>query len=100
MLLRLIEPDSGEIHFEGCDLLKLGPRELRASRREMQMVFQDLFASLNPRMRVGEIVQEPLAIHEPALKKDQREAKSLEILKPVGLSLDLFRKFPHEFSGG
>jgi peptide/nickel transport system ATP-binding protein len=86
MLLRLIEPDSGEIYFEGRDLLKLGPQELRAARREMQMVFQDPFASLNPRMRVEEIVQEPVPIHEPTFSKDQRETKSAEILKRVGLA--------------
>src|ERR1700687_5151181 len=67
MLLRLIEPDSGEIRFGGQDLLALGGEKLRAQRRQMQMIFQDPFASLNPRMRVGEIVAEPLAIHEPAL---------------------------------
>jgi microcin C transport system ATP-binding protein len=93
-------PDSGEIHFEGRDLLNLSPRELRAARREMQTVFQDPFASLNPRTRVEEIVQEPLAIHEPALTKDQREAKSLEVLKRVGLGPDALCKLPHEFSGG
>src|SRR5580704_415163 len=65
MLLRLIEPDSGEISFEGQDLLKLSGKALRARRRQMQMIFQDPFASLNPRMRVGAIVAEPLAIHEP-----------------------------------
>jgi len=65
MLLRLIEPDGGELHFEGRDLLALRGEKLRAERRQMQMIFQDPFASLNPRMRVGEIVAEPLAIHEP-----------------------------------
>lgn len=66
---------------------------------EMQMVFQDRFASLNPRTRDGEIVQEQLAIHEPALNKDQRETKLAEILKRVGLGPDAVRKFSHEFSG-
>jgi ABC-type glutathione transport system ATPase component len=100
MLVRLVEPDSGEVFFEGRNLLKLGAEELREARRGMQMVFQDPFASLNPRMRVGEIVGEPLAIHEPELSKAQREARSAEILKRVGLSADALRKFPHEFSGG
>src|SRR5215469_15912983 len=67
MLLRLIQPDKGEISFAGRDLLKLSAGELRRVRREMQMIFQDPFASLNPRMRAGEIVAEPLAIHERAL---------------------------------
>jgi ABC-type glutathione transport system ATPase component len=69
MLLRLIEPDSGEIRFAGHNLLGLGGAQLRATRRQMQMVFQDPFASLDPCMRVGEIVGEPLAIHEPGLSR-------------------------------
>ncbi len=69
MLLRLIEPDSGELRFDGKDLLGLSRSALRAERRQMQMVFQDPFASLDPRMRVGEIVGEPLAIHHPELSK-------------------------------
>ncbi len=72
MLLRLIEPDGGKILFEGRDLLALSANEMRAERRQMQMIFQDPYASLNPRMRVGEIVAEPLCIHEPALKQAQR----------------------------
>ena len=100
MLLCLIEPDSGEILFEGRNLLKLGGEELRAARREMQMIFQDPFASLNPRMRVGEIVEEPLAIHERELSKAQRGEKCVEILRRVGLGADALRKYPHEFSGG
>ena len=72
MLLRLIEPDSGEMHFEGVDLLKLSGEPLRVKRRQMQMIFQDPFASLNPRMRVGAIVAEPLEIHEPGLPAAER----------------------------
>ena len=72
MLLRLIEPDGGEIIFEGRDLLMLSSEEMRAQRREMQMIFQDPFASLDPRMRVGEIVGEPLAIHEAKLSRSER----------------------------
>src|ERR1041385_7928058 len=71
MLLRLIEPDAGEIVFAGRDLLKLSSGAQRRARREMQMIFQDPFASLNPRMRVGEIVAEPLAIHEKALSSEE-----------------------------
>jgi oligopeptide transport system ATP-binding protein len=100
MILRLIEPDSGEILFEGRSLLALTGSEFRAARRQMQMVFQDPFASLNPRMRVGEIVEEPLLIHEPALTAGDRRQKTAEILQRVGLGEDALRKYPHEFSGG
>jgi ABC-type glutathione transport system ATPase component len=100
MLLRLIEPDGGEIRFEGRDLLALRGEELRAQRRQMQMVFQDPFASLNPRMGVGEIVGEPLAIHEPGLSANDRLTRTTAILARVGLSEDAMRRYPHEFSGG
>jgi ABC-type glutathione transport system ATPase component len=100
MLLRLIEPDGGEVRFEGRDLLTLRGEELRSQRRQMQMVFQDPFASLNPRMRVGEIVAEPLAIHEPALSGAQRLARTMAILGRVGLNEEALARYPHEFSGG
>jgi ABC-type glutathione transport system ATPase component len=100
MLLRLIEPDGGEVRFEGRDLLTLSGEELRAQRRQMQMVFQDPFASLNPRMRVGEIVAEPLAIHEPGLSATERMARTTAILVRVGLNEDAMPRYPHEFSGG
>jgi len=100
MLLRLIEPDCGEILFEGRNLLALHGEELRSQRRQMQMVFQDPFASLNPRMRVGEIVAEPLAIHEPGLSGTERLARTATILGRVGLNEDAMRRYPHEFSGG
>ena len=100
LLTRLIEPDSGEIYFAGQDLLSLGGAQLRAARRQMQMVFQDPFASLDPRMRVGEIVAEPLAIHEPGLSKAERNARVAAMLQRVGLSEDALQRYPHEFSGG
>jgi ABC-type glutathione transport system ATPase component len=100
MLLRLIEPDEGEVVFAGRDLLKLSAGELRRVRREMQMIFQDPFASLNPRMRVGEIVAEPLAIHEKTLSGAERNARATEMLKRVGLDDGAIRRYPHEFSGG
>ncbi len=100
MLLRLIEPDGGELQFEGRDLLGLRGEALRAHRRQMQMVFQDPFASLNPRMRVGEIVSEPLAIHESGLSAADRLARTAAILGRVGLNEDSMRRYPHEFSGG
>jgi ABC-type oligopeptide transport system ATPase subunit len=100
MLLRLIEPDSGEIRFDGQDLLALGGAELRKQRRRMQMIFQDPFASLNPRMRVGEIVAEPLAIHEPALGRIERRERAAAMLGRVGLKEDALQRYAHEFSGG
>jgi ABC-type glutathione transport system ATPase component len=100
ILLRLIEADSGEIQFEGRNLLALNGAALRTQRRQMQMIFQDPFASLNPRMRVGEIVGEPLAIHEPKLSGAQVRERTAQILKRVGLDADAMKRYPHEFSGG
>src|SRR6266403_4253418 len=100
LLLRLIDADSGEIRFDGRDLLALGTAELRRQRRRMQMIFQDPFASLNPRMRVGEIVAEPLAIHEPALTRTERRERAAAMLGRVGLNEDALPRFAHEFSGG
>jgi oligopeptide transport system ATP-binding protein len=100
MLLRLIEPDAGEIIFDGRDLRKLATGQLRRARRDMQMIFQDPFASLNPRMRVGEIVGEPLAIHEKTLSAEERTARATTMLKRVGLDESALRRYPHEFSGG
>ncbi|HVS88141.1 MAG TPA: ATP-binding cassette domain-containing protein [Candidatus Acidoferrum sp.] len=100
LLLRLIEPDSGEIRFAGQNLLSLNGTQLRAARRQMQMVFQDPFASLDPRMRVGEIVAEPLAIHERRRSKAERSERVAAMLERVGLSKDALQRYPHEFSGG
>jgi ABC-type glutathione transport system ATPase component len=100
MLLRLVEPDSGALRFEGNDLLALGGAELRATRRQMQMVFQDPFASLDPRMRVGEIVGEPLAIHHKELGKTEKQERTAAMLERVGLQAEALRRYPHEFSGG
>jgi len=96
----LIEPDAGQIQFGGRDLLQLNGEELRAARRGMQMIFQDPFASLNPRMRVGEIVAEPLAIHEPKLAKSERFERAVNMLRRVGLDSSAMLRYPHEFSGG
>ena len=100
MVLRLIEPDAGELRFAGEDLRAARGEKLRALRRQMQMVFQDPFASLNPRMRVGEIVGEPLAIHEAKLPGAERRERVAEILRRVGLGADALARYPHEFSGG
>ena len=96
-LLRLIEPTAGQVLFEGIDLGTLPDTELRSMRRRMQMIFQDPFASLNPRMRVGEIVKEPFAIHGEI---DNLTSKPVELLEAVGLSGDAAARYPHEFSGG
>src|SRR4029078_2648353 len=98
-LLRLIEPTSGEISFEGGDSLSLNRKALRQLRREMQIVFQDPYASLNPRMKVGDIVGEPLVIHKVGNKKERRE-RVAELLKKVGLDPDYRNRYAHEFSGG
>jgi ABC-type glutathione transport system ATPase component len=100
MLLRLTEPDSGEIQFDGENLLLLRGEKLRRQRRQMQMIFQDPFASLNPRMRVGEIVGEPLAIHERGITRTERHERTGAMLKRVGLNEDAMKRYPHEFSGG
>jgi oligopeptide transport system ATP-binding protein len=100
MLLRLIEPDAGEMRFRGEDWLAASGATLRGLRRRMQMVFQDPVASLNPRMRVGEIVGEPLAIHEPGSTRAKRRESAIEILQAVGIGSDAFDRYPHEFSGG
>lgn len=98
-LLRLIEPTSGEVTFAGRQVLGLGKRELRELRGEMQIVFQDPYASLNPRMKVGDIVGEPLVIHKIGTKKEQRE-RVAELLRRVGLDPAYSNRYPHEFSGG
>jgi oligopeptide transport system ATP-binding protein len=100
MLLRLIEPDSGEIRFRGQDWLHAHGEELRGLRRRMQMVFQDPVASLNPRMRVGAIVAEPLAIHEPMLSRADRANRASDMLEAVGMGAETLVRYPHEFSGG
>jgi peptide/nickel transport system ATP-binding protein len=98
-VLRLVEPTSGQIRVKGCDITHLGKTEMRRHRRAMQIVFQDPFASLNPRMRAGDIVGEPLTVHGLASGRD-REARVAELFDQVGLRADQMRNFPHQFSGG
>ncbi len=98
-ILRLIEPTEGEIIFQGKNLLGLSSREMRDMRRQMQIIFQDPYASLNPRMRVGDIVGEGLEIHKLAKGKKKRD-RVMELLKQVGLREDHYDRYPHEFSGG
>jgi oligopeptide/dipeptide ABC transporter ATP-binding protein len=98
-ILRLIEPTAGEVNFEGQDLLALDARSLRQLRREMQIIFQDPYASLNPRMQVGEIIAEPLVIHR-AGTGNERKRRTGELLELVGLKPEHAARYPHEFSGG
>jgi oligopeptide/dipeptide ABC transporter ATP-binding protein len=98
-LLRLIEPTSGHVTFHGRDILALDKKELRQIRREMQIVFQDPYASLNPRMKIGDIVAEPLVIHNQGSKNDRRE-RVAQLLRRVGLDPDYMNRYAHEFSGG
>jgi oligopeptide transport system ATP-binding protein len=99
-ILRLIEPTAGEVSFDGKNVTTLDKRALRALRKEMQIIFQDPYASLNPRMTVGSIVGEALVIHKLAATKREREERVVKILETVGLSADHLRRYPHEFSGG
>ncbi len=99
-ILRLIEPTSGEVWFEGTNVTALGRRSLRALCRDMQIIFQDPYASLNPRMTVGAIVGEALIIHHLAKSRREFEDRIVELLETVGLHADHRRRYPHEFSGG
>ncbi|MCC5832603.1 MAG: ATP-binding cassette domain-containing protein [Chlamydiales bacterium] len=98
-ILRLYEPTSGRVEFDGVNLQELSPNEMKRMRRRMQIVFQDPYASLNPRMTVQDIVGEPLDIHRLARGKERR-ARIEELLKCVGLNPNHMSRFPHEFSGG
>jgi ABC-type glutathione transport system ATPase component len=99
MLLRLVEPTSGSVHFDGVDVLAASKQDLRRMRRRMQMVFQDPFAALNPRMRIAEIVGEPFAI-QGGFSRQHVAARIAELLAEVGLEPDVLKRYPHEFSGG
>jgi peptide/nickel transport system ATP-binding protein len=99
LLLRLIEADAGSIRFDGRDLLALDAKELRAFRRQAQIIFQDPYASLNPRMTVGQILAEPLTLHD-LVPTPRRSARVEELLHLVGLDRRSARRYPHEFSGG
>jgi oligopeptide transport system ATP-binding protein len=98
-LLRLVEPTEGEVRFDGQDVLALPPREMRRMRRAMQIIFQDPYASLNPRMRVGAIVAEGLEVHGLAHGAEKRRRVE-ELLAQVGLAAEHYERYPHEFSGG
>jgi ABC-type oligopeptide transport system ATPase subunit len=98
-LLRLIEPTSGAVRFKDDDVLAFGPRRLREARRDMQIVFQDPYASLNPRMRAREIVEEPLVIHGIGTRAERRE-RAADLFQLVGLDAAYLERYPHQFSGG
>src|SRR5258708_37750716 len=101
LILRLIEPTGGSVHFEGRDLLAAGAGEMRHLRRDLQIIFQDPFASLDPRYRVEDIVAEPLIIHRNRPeKRNAIRPRVVELLRAVGLDESILRRFPHEFSGG
>ncbi|UTD27789.1 ABC transporter ATP-binding protein [Bradyrhizobium sp. WD16] len=99
-VLRLIEPSEGEIAFDGQDVTGLGGPELRAMRRKMQLIFQDPFASLNPRMTIGAIIGEAFTIHKLATSAGERNDRVASLLVKVGLKAEHMRRYPHEFSGG
>ena len=99
MIVRLTEPTSGEIHFRGQDLLQLGARDLRRARRHFQVVFQDPYGALNPRMRIGEALFEPLLVHGLAARAERR-TRVAAMLAEVGMPAEAAHRFPHEFSGG
>ena len=99
-ILRLIEPTSGEVTFEGKNITELDREGLRATSRDMQIIFQDPYASLNPRMTVGAIIGEPLTIHKLTKSSAEYQDRIVELLETVGLNADHLRRYPHEFSGG
>src|SRR5262249_50596222 len=98
-ILRLIEPTSGDVRFKGEDVLGFSRARMRQARRDMQIVFQDPYSSLNPRMRVGSIVEEPLIIHRVG-DRQQRKARVTELFELVGLDPSQLARYPHQFSGG
>ncbi len=99
-ILRLIEPSSGEVWFQGTDVTRMKPEAMRALRRDMQIIFQDPYASLNPRLTVGAIIGEALEIHKLTKSRRELEERVVNLLETVGLQPDHMRRFPHEFSGG
>jgi ABC-type glutathione transport system ATPase component len=100
LILRLIEPTSGSVRLDGRDLLSAPSAEMRRLRRDLQIIFQDPFASLDPRFRVEDIIAEPLRIHRPAAQNAGLRTRVAELLRAVGLDESALRRYPHEFSGG
>jgi len=100
VIVRLLDPTSGSVSYEGTEISSLHGSQLRPYRKKIQMVFQDPYNSLNPRLRIGTILAEPLEIHFPKMSASEREARVAELLRLVGLDPTHARRFPHEFSGG
>jgi oligopeptide/dipeptide ABC transporter ATP-binding protein len=100
LVMRLLEASSGEVRFEGQDITRLKGAELKAIRREMQMIFQDPYSSLNPRKTIGSIVSEPFAIHGMLKESGERRKAVQELMETVGLNPEHYNRYPHEFSGG
>ena len=99
-ILRLIEPSSGSVNLEGENLLKLNNSKLREMRKRMQIIFQDPFSSLNPRMRVQDIIAEGIKVHNKLIRKKERLLRVAELMEEVGLQAEQMSRYPHEFSGG
>jgi len=99
-ILQLIEPDEGKVLWLGEDLTKLGSEKMRKRRQDLQIIFQDPLASLNPRMTVGEIIADPLRTLRPDISKTERRARVLRMMEAVGLLPEMINRYPHEFSGG
>jgi oligopeptide/dipeptide ABC transporter ATP-binding protein len=100
LLTRLLDPTSGTIEFRGKDIASLSRKELKPFRRDMQMIFQDPYSSLNPRKTVGSIISEPFIIHEPSVGEKDRKRRVQELMEQVGLNPEHYNRLPHEFSGG
>ena len=99
-ILRLIEPSSGNIHIEGANLLNFNNSKLRAMRKRIQIIFQDPFSSLNPRMRIEDIIAEGIKVHDKLISKNERLTRVAELMEEVGLQAEQMSRYPHEFSGG
>lgn len=99
-ILRLVEAQAGEVFFEGRDILKLSQKELKALRKDVQIIFQDPYSSLNPRMTIGNAIIEPMQVHHILNTDAERKQRVLELLKTVGLEARHYERYPHEFSGG
>lgn len=100
LLMRLIEPDAGSIIFDGLDLMKLSPQEMRHKRRDIQLIFQDPYASLNPRMSIAEIIEEPMLVNKLMKRGPELRLKVLQTMDTVGLARNLVNSYPHELDGG
>lgn len=99
-VLQLIEPTAGEVIWQGENLEAMAPKEMILHRKDLQIIFQDPLASLNPRMTIGDIIAEPLTVHFPELSKEERKAQVATIMEQVGLLPQMINRYPHEFSGG